>query len=272
GRSPTKMRGAGRPCSAPPSSSPRGSRQTGSPCTAARPRQRYRPCTSSCRRKGAPSGSCGRNWRRASPKRRAAGASPICERCPSGSLPGPLAGGRGFGDYERVGARRRWAHPLQGDGLLEVAAGQDELIAAQRHAVHLPHAVPQRDPQAVPDHTPTGDLIAELRRAVAAHHDVPELVAGAGQPIALEPAVVGRLRRGPGRGDQREQRDETEAGHGGRKYTSISYPGAVGPGPATGRAARSSVSTATCASNRRIIAVNAWTSSGSNSRPASSSR
>ena len=143
-----------------------------------------------------------------------------------------------------------------------------------RHPVDLPHAVPERDPQAVPHHTPARDLVAELRRAVAAHHDVPQLVARAGQPVPLEAGVVGGLgrRRDDAGGGDGEDDDERETGHGRGSIPRSCYPDAVGPDPGAGSGARSSVSTATWESHFRIIAVNARTSSGSNSRPASSSR
>src|SRR2546426_4828361 len=48
---------------------------------------------------------------------------------------------------------------------LEVAARQRELVALQSHTVDLPHAISQRQPQAVPHHPPAGHLVAELGRS-----------------------------------------------------------------------------------------------------------
>src|SRR5438067_9011381 len=50
---------------------------------------------------------------------------------------------------------------------------QRELVRFQLHPIDLPHAVPQGQPQAVPDDAPPGYLLAELRGAVGADHDVP---------------------------------------------------------------------------------------------------
>jgi len=101
---------------------------------------------------------------------------------------------------------------------------------------------------------------------------MPQLIAGAREPIPLETGAMGRLgSRGSGSSEAQES-EKGAAGHGGRKYTSISYPGAGGADPGAGSAAFSSVRTATCESHLRIIPVNDLTSSGSNSFPDSSSR
>src|SRR5204863_525332 len=97
----------------------------------------------------------------------AAGVAP-----PSPQPPDPRAaggGGRRGREGQGVGRGGGGADPPQGHRLLEVASRQLQLVTLELHAVYLPDAVPQRDPQAVPDHPPARHLIPELRRAVAPH-------------------------------------------------------------------------------------------------------
>src|SRR5204862_426093 len=111
--------------------------------------------------------------------------------------------------------------PRAGHRILEVASRQLQLVTLELHAVYLPDAVPQRDPQAVPDHPPVRHLIPELRRAVAPHHDVADLVLALGLPLPLEAGVPGSGLGGePGGGPESEQQQEGSgaAQHNGERY------------------------------------------------------
>src|SRR6267378_983328 len=153
-------------------------------------------------------------------------------------LPGALIRCRRLRNRQRIGARRRRTDASQRHRLLQVSAADRELVAGELHAVDLPDAVAQRDPEAVAHETPASHIPAELRRAVAAHHDVADLIAGFRLPIPRQPVWCGVA--------------------------------PAAPSPPTG--ATGSVSTATCPSHCFIIRTNAPPSSGSNSRPLRSTR
>src|SRR5437867_1764264 len=123
-----------------------------------------------------------------------------------GMAPKDVAAWQGFFQlYTRVAAQRH--------RLLEVAPREGELLVAELHAVDLPHPIPQRQPQAVAHHAPACHLIAELRGAVASHHDVADLLVGLGLPFSFEPgagtrARMCRLGREPG-SDPEQEHEQT---------------------------------------------------------------
>src|SRR5947209_6796579 len=90
-------------------------------------------------------------------------------------LPGALIWRGWIGDRHRIRTGRCGAHATQRDRLLEISAADRKLVARQLHSVDLPHAVAQCNPQAIAYNAPAREIFAELRRAVAAHHDVPDL-------------------------------------------------------------------------------------------------
>src|SRR5439155_886928 len=103
-------------------------------------------------------------------------------------------------DGHGIGTRGGRPYSAQRHGLLQVTPREGELVGIELHAVHLPHAVPQRQPQAIVHHAPASHLIAELRGAVAPHDDVANLVFGLGLPFSFEAgaracAGMGRLVR-----------------------------------------------------------------------------
>src|SRR5439155_20332942 len=107
-------------------------------------------------------------------------------------LPGALISCGWNRDEQRIGPSGRRPHATQRHRLLQIAPTNRQLVAGELHAVDLPDAVAQCDPQAVTHQTPAGDVVAELGRAVAADHDVTDLVAGARLPVPGE--SHGRLR------------------------------------------------------------------------------
>src|SRR5204863_5254377 len=176
--------------------------------------------------------------------------------------PGALSRRGWIGDRHRIRTGRRGAHATQRHRLLQVAAADRELVAGQLHSVDLPHALRQRTPQAFAPYSPARDVFSKLRRAVAAHHDVPDFVAGLGLPV---PAQV---RRGLERDEKREGGQHRGSDHG-TNHTRGWFVCAAGDA-AIGVAV--SESTVTCPSHCFIIRTNTVHISGSNSRPLRSSR
>src|SRR3989441_13134572 len=139
------------------------------------------------RRAGAPSARAASAKPSASPGPPKAGASPTSATCASRSVPGPLGRGRRGGNGHRVGPRRGRPDAPQRHRLLQVPPRERQLVGLELHAVDLPDAVAQRDPQTVADDAPARHLLAELRGAVAPHDDIADLVLGLRLPLALEP-------------------------------------------------------------------------------------
>src|SRR6266699_2344523 len=181
--------------------------------------------------------------------------------CPS--LPGALIRGRRLRNRQSIRTRRRRTDAPQRHRFLQVPAADRELVAGELHAIDLPDAVAQGDPEAVAHQAPAGEVPAELRRAVAAHHDVADLIAGFRLPIPRQPD--GCLR------DREHRRShDPEPNHPSNDTRLCSVLAPAGTTPATG--ATGSVSTATCPSPRFIIRTKAPLNSGSNSTPLRSSR
>src|SRR4029077_18476575 len=210
-----------------------------------------------------------------------AGASPTSAKRPE-SVPGALRGRRRRRDGHGVGPGGSRPHPAQRHRFLQIAPRECELVAVELHAVDLPDTIPQREPQAVAQHPPPCHLIAELRRAVAADNDVPNLVFGLGLPFAFQTrartrARVDRLSGEPGSDPEQQEEEAGEERHHGTKIRTpeggSGWLPQLGGGAsgAPGMGARSSVMTATCGSHWRIIRTKVVASSGSNSVPARSS-
>src|SRR5437762_12088695 len=90
-------------------------------------------------------------------------------------LPGALIWCGWIRDEQRIGPSGRRPHATQRHRLLQIAPTDRQLVAGELHAVDLPDAVAQRDPQPVTHQTPPGDAVAELLRPRAADHDLTDL-------------------------------------------------------------------------------------------------
>src|SRR2546425_946906 len=144
------------------------------------------PCTRMARGGGGPRGGAGSAKPSGSPSPRKAGGAPTSGTCASRSVPGPLGRGRRGGDGHRVGPRGGRPDAPQRHRLLQVPPRKRQPVALELHAVDLPDAVAQRDPQTVADDAPARHLLAELRGAVAPYDDVADLVLGLRLPLALD--------------------------------------------------------------------------------------